>query len=94
MNTEKLENALKSIGKKSFVEEYEVYSKHNMSSKLKINLLSEKYSKNGATIRVSFAEEIIKNKKQKEALEIIINSPRITYEVKEKAKTILRDLDN
>ena len=91
MTSEKLESALKSIGKRSFVEDYEVYSNKNITSTRKVEILTEKYSKNGSTIRVSFAEEIFKNNMQKEALNIIINSPRISNEVKKLAKVILND---
>jgi mRNA-degrading endonuclease HigB of HigAB toxin-antitoxin module len=93
MNRDKLENALKSIGKKSFVEDYEVYSNHNISLNKKVEVLSKKYSQNGSAIRISFADNIFKNGKQKEALAIIIDSPRISNEVKKNAKTILVDLE-
>lgn len=92
MTNERLENALKSIGKKSFVEDYNVYCNPSFTSTKKIEILSKKYSQNGAGIRVSFAEDIFKEGKQKEALEIIINSPRISNEVKKQAKEILIDL--
>jgi hypothetical protein len=92
MTNEKLESALKSIGKRSFVEDYEVYSNQNITSTKKIEILTEKYSKNGSTIRVSFAEEIFKNHMQKEALNIIIGSPRISNEVKTLARGIFNNL--
>ena len=92
MNSEKLGDAIKSIGKKSFVEDYDIYSNQHIPLSKKIEVLSKKYSKNGATIRVSFANEIIKNHKQKDALELIIHSPRMSDDVKEQAKKVLIDL--
>lgn len=89
LDTEKLEKSLKSIGKKSFVEDYEIYSNDNILITEKINNLSKKYSRNGSTIRVSFADEIFKNGKQKEALGLIINSPRISNAIKVQAKELL-----
>jgi mRNA-degrading endonuclease HigB of HigAB toxin-antitoxin module len=89
VETKKLEKALKSIGKKSFVEDYEIYSNQDLSLTRKIEILSKKYSRNGATIRVSFAEMIFQYCQQQEALEIIINSPRVTSDIKTQARRIL-----
>jgi hypothetical protein len=41
------ENALKSIGKRSFVEDFEVYSDSSLSTNEKGKILAEKYSENG-----------------------------------------------
>lgn len=68
MEKEKLEKALKSIGKKSFIEDYEVYSNQQLPPTKRTEILSEKYSSAGAAIRFSFADDIFQNSKQKEAL--------------------------
>ncbi|WP_409274904.1 hypothetical protein V1499_06955 [Neobacillus sp. SCS-31] len=90
MNIGKLEMALKSIGKRSFVDDYEIYNNKQLSKTKKIEMLSEIYTSNGATIRVSFAEDTFEHGKQKEALLLIMDSPRLSAEVKEKAKNLLR----
>jgi hypothetical protein len=92
MNSTELEKALKSIGKKSFVEDFTVYSKSSLSKNEKVTMLSEKYSENGAMIRVSFAEKIFLNKLDESALEIIIDSPRIENIIREKATLLLASL--
>ncbi|MEH7223859.1 hypothetical protein V7112_08560 [Bacillus sp. JJ1566] len=89
MKKTQLDEAIKSIGKKSFVEDYEVYSNSNLSKEEKVNELSKKYSRNGSLIRVSFAEKIFGNSMQLEALNLIVTSPRVSEEIKHKAKNII-----
>ena len=89
IDTKELERALKSIGKKSFIEDYEVYSNQNLTFTRKIEILSEKYSTNGATIRLSFARNIFKHGKQREAITLVIDSPRISSDVKVQANNLL-----
>lgn len=54
-----------------------VYSNQNLPSWKKIEILSQKYSNNGATIRVSFAKDIFSNGKEEDLISII-NSPRVS----------------
>lgn len=89
MNEEQLIRSLNSIGKKSFVEDYGVYSNQGISRNEKVQILSNKYSVNGATIRVSYADTIFKHNKQNEALKIIIASPRMATSLKEQAKQLI-----
>ncbi|WP_419882823.1 hypothetical protein ACN6MY_03890 [Peribacillus sp. B-H-3] len=92
MDTVKLEKSLKSIGKKSFVEDYNIYRDFNMTTNEKVVKLAEKYTASGAAIRVSFANDIFKDKKQEDALRIIIDSPRISENVKALARKYLFEL--
>lgn len=89
MNEDGLVRLLNSIGKRSFVEDYEIYSNKDLTMQRKIQVLSNRYSSNGATIRVSFVDKIFKNNKQLDALQIIIDSPRITQSIKTKAKELI-----
>lgn len=89
MTENELVRSLNSIGKRSFVENYAIYSDPNSTKEKKVNKLTELYSLNGATIRVSYAEKIFLNKKHVDALKIIINSPRTAELVREKAKYII-----
>jgi hypothetical protein len=89
MDHNELENSLKSIGKKSFVDDFEIYSNSSLSTKDKGDILAGKYSVNGAKIRVSFAEKVFLKNMQKTALNSIIASPRIDNDTKVKAKKIL-----
>lgn len=93
MNDEKLQSALKSIGKKSFVEDFEVYSNQTYTKSNKIEILSKKYSRNDATIKVSFADDVLKSGKEKEALEVIINSSIISRDVREQARFLLNNFN-
>ena len=89
MNEEQLAKSLNSIGKRSFVEDYEIYSNKELTVQKKIQILTNHYSSSGATIRVSFAEKVFKNNKQLEALKLIIDSLRITQSLKDKAKELI-----
>lgn len=86
-----LDKTLKSIGKTSFVEDFEVYSNRSLSKFEKVKELVPKYSDNGATIRVSFAEKIFENNLQLEALKNIMNS-RVSRETKERALQIIEGI--
>lgn len=89
MDMNELEKALKSIGKKSFVEDYDVYSDSKITKNGKVEILTKKYSENGATIRVSFAEKNFKHGKQNEALNIIVKSTRLDRNIITQAKSLL-----
>ena len=89
MMENELVRSLNSIGKRSFVEDYAIYSDPNLTKEKKVNKLTELYSLNGATIRVSYAEKIFLNKKQVDALKIVINSPRTSALIREKAKQLI-----
>lgn len=56
MNEERLVKSVNYI-KKSFVEDFEIYSNIELAVKKKIQVLTNRYSSNDATIRVSFAEK-------------------------------------
>lgn len=86
-----LDKTLKSIGKTSFVEDFEVYSNRSLRKSEKVKELVSKYSDNGVTIRVSFAEKIFENNLQVEALKNIMKS-RVSRETKEKALHIIEGL--
>ena len=89
MTENELVHSLNSIGKRSFVEDYAIYSDPNLTKEKKVNKLTELYSLNGATIRVSYAEKIFLNKKQVDALKIVINSPRTSAIIRDKAKQLI-----
>lgn len=89
MNEEQLVESLNSIGKKSFVEDYDIYGNKELTVQKKIQVLTNRYSSNGAAIRVSFADKVFKNNKQLDALKLIINSPRMPQSLKAKAKELL-----
>ncbi|MED4455926.1 hypothetical protein [Metabacillus fastidiosus] len=86
-----LNSTLNSIGKTSFVENFDIYSDKTLNKNEKVQKLISKYSSNGATIRVSFAEKIFENDLQIEALKNIINS-RVSKDIKDKAQSLIHSL--
>ncbi|PQP82708.1 hypothetical protein C0Q44_14995 [Paenibacillus sp. PCH8] len=82
---------LNSIGKRVFVEYYEVFSNNKMSKDEKIAKLPEEYKIDGSRIRVNCANKIFESGLEKKALNIIVNS-RTEKKAIEKAKTLLKNM--
>ncbi|MEC0183117.1 hypothetical protein [Paenibacillus peoriae] len=82
---------LNSIGKRVFVEYYEVFSNNQMSNDEKISKLPEEYKINGSRTRVNCANKIFESGLEKEALNIIVNS-RTEKKAIEKAETLLKNI--
>lgn len=86
-----LTRLLNSIGKRVFVEYYEVFSNKSMNNEEKILKLPKKYKITGSRTRVTCANRIFELGLEKEALKIIINS-RTEQNSIEKARYLLRKL--
>lgn len=86
-----LERALNSIGKKCFIDYYEDFKtckdKEVLACKLLMNN-SNATSVAAQVTRINYAQWIFKNKKEREALSIIINSNRVDDVTKKKARKI------
>lgn len=65
---------LNSIGKRVFVEYYEVFKDSGLSTDDKISKLPEEYSYNGSRTRVNCANRIFENKCQTRALQMVTNA--------------------
>lgn len=91
MEQKKLEKTLRSIGKTSFVKDFDTFYDENLTENKKINVLAQKYDLDGAIIRVRFAKTLIHYKK--EALHFIIdNSPRLGTDIKNEARRLMQQL--
>lgn len=88
-----LNRLLNSIGKKVFVDYFEMFSNKNLSNDEKVSLLPQHYSISGSRTRVSCANRIFDAGLEKEALKIIINS-RSEERAIEQAKALLSKLNN
>ena len=84
-----LERVLNSVGKAAFVKYY--YEFKNKSREECIMLFDEAYTDNAKSTRTGHAQRIFREKKNREALEIIISSKRIDAETQKRAKEILAE---
>lgn len=82
---------LNSIGKRVFVEYYEVLSNKYMTNEEKISKLPKEYKISGSRTRITCANRIFEAGLEKEALHLIINS-RTERKAIERAETILKNL--
>lgn len=80
---------LNSIGKEIFIIYYFIFKNSITTDIVKILIKDGVSNEAGARIRVGNAKKIFNNNLQIEALQLIINSNRISYATKEKAKRIL-----
>jgi len=96
-NQEIITRKLNSIGKKIFVEYFNVFKSNflgNLSKEQTINIFTSKKisNYNGANIRYSNAMWLFKYQKEKDALKIVIDSKRVPQNIKNKAQNILNTL--
>jgi len=82
-----VKKVLRSLGKGSFVENYEVYKNYNREEIIR-KLVAEGKAKKSSESRATNAKYIFNNGLEKEALERILFS-KVTIEVKNKAKKLL-----
>jgi len=95
MNNEQLIRKLNSVGKKAFVENYEIFESYatgriSRDSAIDILVSSGVSNEAGAAIRVGNAKQIFNAKKQKAALNIICDSRRISRFTQAQAKSLLQ----
>lgn len=84
---------IRSIGKRAFVNHYEIFEKAAKDSDWQetyAEKLPKDWNEQGRNMRVDFSIMLFKCKRQKEALELIVaKSPRLEEEIIEKAKKLL-----
>jgi hypothetical protein len=94
LSDEQLKNAIKSVGKKTFVEYYEYFQDFELSAKeLTILLIKqEHYSLNSCHTKISNSRSIIKSGRAEEVLVDISEStsPAISDDIKAKARELLK----
>ena len=95
MTEQQLIRALNSIGKRCFVTYYEAFKNLNNSTEQLIELLmqNESYEESGCKTRISQSRRIFLERKETDALDIIIESIRLEPEIIHKAK-LLREKSN
>jgi hypothetical protein len=79
---------LNSVGKSTFVKYY--YNFRDKSRDACVLGFDEPYTDNAKNTRTGHAQRIFRENKQKEALELIINSNRVDEATREKAYEILQ----
>jgi hypothetical protein len=86
-----INRCINSIGKSCFINHYDLFADRNLRVLDKVDKLMklEDYTESGCHIRVTFADQIFNNGMEKEALRIIIDSPKVSWADKQKAKTLL-----
>jgi uncharacterized protein YeeX (DUF496 family) len=94
MDNQKLIDALKAIGQECFVSYFEYFfdlscSNHEIASIIQIE---RKYTHKSCSSRTSKARSIIKNNMTKEALQIIIESVKTDYKIRDKARVLLDNI--
>ncbi len=95
MNNEELKRKLNSVGRAAFVEYFELFESYS-NGKIQKDKCIEELVKNGvsnesgAAIRCSNAILIFKAKKEKEALQMVLESKRLPFNVMKKAVEILK----
>jgi len=87
MDNERLKTILNRIGKRIFVQYYELFHNKALSHKMKIDSMQAKDS-SGANICISYANQIIEAGRQLDALKLIVAS-RADQPTRDKAKYIL-----
>lgn len=93
MNQEKLIRKLNSVGKQVFVEQFELFEKYYKSEISRENAIDELVSlgisnESGAGIRIGNAKLIFQASKEQSALDIILNSNRISSSIMTRAKNL------
>lgn len=83
---------LNSIGKRVFVEYYDVFSNNNLTTVEKIEKLPKEYAINGSKTRVYCASKIFENGLELDALKIVTQA-KVDDEVKDKANMIIQDMN-
>ncbi len=84
-----VERALNSIGKKCFIDYYDDFKNCADKKVLACKLLTSNINATSITAqmtRINYAQWIFENHKEKEALSIIIDSSRLDYITKRKAR--------
>ncbi len=95
MNERQLIRKLNSVGKKAFIENYEIFESYatgriSRDSAIDILVSSGVSNEAGAAIRVGNAKHIFNAKKQIAALNIICDSRRISRFTQAQAKSLLQ----
>ncbi len=89
-----IEKTLRSIGKKAFVDCYDILKKAKKDDKWNIVHLIKKYggakNENSARTKVSVGKKIFNENMEKEALQNIITSKKVDEETKNRALIILQ----
>jgi len=87
MDSKTLKRVLNSIGKGCFIKYFEEFKDPSNSKEKLIEQISstEKYDEGATLTRVNSARRIFKYGMENEALDLIINSKRIEFDVKQKA---------
>lgn len=88
MDYDKLVRLLNSIGKRVFVEYYDVFKDSTLSTNEKIAKLPLNYKITGTRTRINCAKRIFEVRKQADALRIIIES-KTDVKIKNMAKELL-----
>ena len=83
---------LNSVGKKIFVEYYEVFSNPNLTNEEKVDRLPKHYAVSGSKTRVNCANRIFEAGLERDALKLVINSKADSEAIK-KATIILNKLE-
>ncbi len=93
-NSIDLTRCINSIGKSCFIKHFDLFADRKLRVVDKVDRLMqlENYTESGCHIRVTFADQIFENGFEKEALRVIIDSPKIAWTDKQRAKEILARL--
>ena len=93
MDDQKLTRALRSIGKKCFVEHFKDFAMYDATECAKIISSNHpEYTDNSCHSRASHAKMIFNNHCEKRALEMISRSNRVDYEAKQKCEALLNSM--
>jgi hypothetical protein len=89
-----LNRCINSIGKGCFIKHFDLFADRKMRVIDKVDKLMglENYTESGCHIRVTFANQIFDSGNEREVLRLIIDSPKVTWNDKQKAKQILLTL--
>lgn len=82
-----MEKYLKVIGKAVFIKYYYVFE--NMSDEDCLEMFTENYTEGSKKNKVAYAKAIFSRRKQYEALNIVLRSPKIDDKTKDRALRII-----
>jgi hypothetical protein len=85
-----LDRLLRSIGKRTFIEFYRAFADSSISNLDLIDMLPSEYTLKSRRSRVSKARRILREGRDREALEIIRDSPNVGETISQRAQALLR----
>ncbi|PNH91798.1 hypothetical protein [Vibrio diazotrophicus] len=90
MDDKQLDRSLRSIGKECFVKYYELFRDRTWSKEDLIEHLMalEGYQESGCITRISQSRRIFDDNRELDALDMVIKSNRLPYEIIEKARKL------